>query len=915
MDNHVSKAFLQQKQQSCRRELATIRELGDPIDQALSYEALLYDVLMWQGLTPEVREHIFFIEWEENRYSLLFWPVHQETVDQKLGPEPVSDLLSQNQTECVLAASLVGFTEELQDTAQEANGRILLLDGTDIDALCSIEWSFSQMMRFKLREMALYDQPNVNYLTYSAKRRVEEESALLLVPLEEWLSKGVDADARMFREDARPRWVDFEYGLIVEWPQLSTALQFIADESGHRQTLIVSGAAGSGKSTFLYAVGFRCALMSEVPIRYYNAAELRMSNIEMVIDEVIALPKGSVVLLDDLHQRAVLANKVIGAILSEGVGVKVVAATRPPYFTEVRETLRGAYGWRHFDVQRIDLEPAMIIDELIAQFARETSVQLPEGAVERLKREVGQDLTVLGWVLRHMEIDEAGAQLTYDEAVMKYRLAPLLAQPELGIEALALLYTVAFFEQFDVRLRKDYLRKLRFGEDLVNNLIVRGYLVRRREALGIGHANLARLYVNTLDKRMDLEWMPIVAERLKAEAGEVLADLEDVKIALLDTYFEKQEVDARSRAILNVFHYFAPEIHPTPLHQDIIYMVSAVERAMDLLILYFQRDPTGENSVSNSAFMCQVFAKLGRMDLAQQALNFILAQQAVHPDGTAQFVLDPLRVTTVKDFEEIRERTAIEDRDPDHLTVELLHRIYGTVDGVGNVADQVDFDRFHQTWLSAMALPSIAIVHGREHPRFGQTLKTVLANQDQEDGWFYPPEFCWSTARCVINLVQIGLSLDSSPIVGGRDWLLCLQLDDGRWRSPDWRWNPDEEMTAMCLYALLRAGLTRDHPAVQRAQEWLLSQKKHGCWNDNAHDTGHVVEALNALNFPLDELREPLRFLERRVSADDWYQTIIGKERRQSLEIGELANVLLEVETRYLFDYVRSILSSISTSR
>lgn len=70
-----------------------------------------------------------------------------------------------------------------------------------------------------------------------------------------------------------------------------------------------------------------------------------------------------------------------------------------------------------------------------------------------------------------------------------------------------------------------------------------------------------------------------------------------------------------------------------------------------------------------------------------------------------------------------------------------------------------------------------------------------------------------------------------------------------------------------------------------------------------------MIEALNAFGFPLDRLRAPLRFVERRVSTDDWYQTVIGEERRQSLEIGELANVLLEVETRYLFDYVRDILA------
>jgi len=117
-------------------------------------------------------------------------------------------------------------------------------------------------------------------------------------------------------------------------------------------------------------------------------------------------------------------------------------------------------------------------------------------------------------------------------------------------------------------------------------------------------------------------------------------------------------------------------------------------------------------------------------------------------------------------------------------------------------------------------------------------------------------------------------------------------------------------MTAMCLYAILLAGVTRDHPAVQQARDWLLEQENNGCWNDNAHDTGHVVEALNALDLRLEHLRAPLHFLERRVSADEWYQTVIGKERRQSLEIGELANVLLDVESRYLFRYVREVLAS-----
>jgi hypothetical protein len=903
MNNNPS-PYLEQMRQVFHRELAHIKGLKDPVEQALSYEALIYNVLAWQGLSIETKDHIFRFAWNGDPITLLFWPIHSESVQQPLSQEIIRARLPSKQPGCVLVASLVGFAEEMDKASQDEN--ILLLDGTDIDALCGIEWSFAEMLRFKQREMELYGQPGVNYLAYLAKQRKDEKPTALLTPIAEWLGKGTDLDAMMFREDARARWVDFERGLIVDWPQYAALSHFLEDKPGERKALIVSGTAGSGKSTFLYTVGFRC-LLSGIPVYYYNTAELQLSNIEILVDEVASLPNGSVVLIDDLHQRAVLVNKVIGGIVSERPDIKIVAATRPPYFAEVREALHGTYGWRPFAIERIDLQPTVIIDQLIAQFAREKNTHLSGGVIQELKLEVGQDITLLGWMLRHMETGQ-GIRLTYDEAVLKYRLTPLqTVLSGLWVEALALLYVVAFFEQFDVRVRGDFLESLGFDASLVERLITLGYIVKQNDALGIGHANLARLYIKTLDKRTELGWMAFLQERLKL-GHEDDQPSSAIRIALLDKYFAQRKVDARSRAILNICLYFVPEAKPTPLHQEMSSMTGAIERAIELLVLYFQRDPTGEHSVSNSAFMAQVFAKLGRMDLAEQAVDFAMAQQEVRSDGSAWFILDPLRVTSVKDWEKVKELLALEDKNPDPLTIQVLERVHGTLEGLNGIVERVDFNRAHQTWLSAHLLPSIMMARGRDHPRFEQTLKTVLINQDQERGWFYAPEFCWLTARCVINLALVGVPIDSPAIVKGRDWLLHLQFDDGRWHTPDWRWNPSEEMTAMSVYALTLAGVPHEHPSIQKAKDWLLSRQKDGRWNDNAHYTGHVVEALNAIDFPIDELRLPLRFMERSVSRDDWYQTIIGAKARQSLEIGELANMLLDVETKYLFDYVRSAL-------
>lgn len=905
--------FLQQKRESCQREIARIRGLGKTLDQVRTYEFQLLDVLKWQELGASYKDHVFTFQSRSKNYLIVFWPVDQESIDnsEKLGTEGIESLLSNNPSAIVLPASLVGFNESLIESARRSNGRILLVDGLDIDALCSLDWYFDEMIDFKQRQMELFGQPNVDYLSYSASRSKTQYVESLLVPLEDWLEKGLETEAQMFRDDVRARWIDFDKGLIVEWPELSMAESFAVDSKLSEEALIVGGAPGSGKSTFLYAVGHRCASQAQAPVRYFNLANLRDENIEAVIEQAKALPRNAVILFDDLHQKADLANKVIGAILGGNMGVKVIAATRPSYFSQVQEKLGGGFGWRDFQVKRIDLQSRNIVDQVIEQYSRKMKIKLQKGATQVVKAQVGQDLTVLGWGLRNFGADVTRVDTDFADALVKYRFTPLLSAVDRGVAALGVLYIITFFEQCDVKIANDFVLSFGFQKDLLDNLDALGYIDVKQVGLGVGHANLARLYVRTLDKRLDLNWFQALADRINQTTGTRPADLENMKIALLDSYFRRRDVAARGLAMKNVFEYLSPSRLVSPLHQDMIHMVRAVERAMSLLIQYFQRDPTGEHSVSNSAMMCQVFTKLGRMDLARQALEFISAQQVmVHGETSAEFIQDINRDTTIKDFQSIRSATEEEDEHPDPATTELLGQLSDVITDRRPLSKRTDFDKFRQTWLSATVLPPIELVLGKQHQRFAQTLRTVQDNQDKKLGGFYPLDFCWSTARCVINLANVGLSLESSEIAGGVEWLLRLQLGDGRWHSPDSKWNPDIEITAVCLQAILRGGISPKHPAVQSALKWLLSKQEDGYWNKNPHDTSHVVEALNDLNWSFDELRAALRFIEHRVSTDEWYQTVVGKERRQSLEIGELANVLLEIQTKYLFGYVRDTIGT-----
>lgn len=910
--------FWKQKQQACKQQLLNIRSLNDPIDQSLGYLSLLYDVFVFQGIYVNISDdsNVFKFDINGTRFLLFFWPTIRENVDKKLSAEAIETVVCTNDIDYFLACSLIGFENSLVvEYVLNSKKRILLLDGLDIDALCGLNWNFFDMLQFKQRELDLFGQPNVNYLAFIAKAtNKQEKPPPYLISLDNWLQKEEEVGIpKLFREDTKVRWIDFLKGVPVEWPQLPAINASLQNNKNEVQ--IISGLAGTGKSTLLYQIGYRYMTDVQASAFYLNASLFRLDNIENIIYEIDELPENSLVLIDDLHQRPVLANKIIGAILSEKRNIKLVCASRPAYLSHKDEKLYGAFGWRDFTINVINLQAKEIVDDLIRRYALLNNLDLPEGYIQKLKRDVGQDLTILGWMLRNLTTEaKIPEKISCEEAVIKYRLSPLvnlaIQSEELDFgnaaEVLAILYVVTFFEQFDIRLKQDIFPLFGLSSNLASNLIKIGYLSSNNDYLGIGHANLARLYLNSIEKYKDHGWIDILTERMNIQSD--TSPMANVKLALLDKYFKNRDVEARGRAMINVFEYFSPKIDMNPVHQEMTYTAGALERAMEMLLLYFQRDPSGENSVSNSAMMGQVFVKLGRVDLAKQALNFILMQQETDSNGNNKFVLDPLRVTTVRDFEQIKNVTEKEEKSPSEFTSQLLERVLGDKSRTPvSISEMTDFDNFHQTWLSATVLPLINLVEGNECDTFRRTLNTVLAGQDSR-GWFYPEMFCWSTARCIINLVNVGIPTNLKIIQNAINWLLSIQLEDGRWHSPDWLWNPDAEMTAMCLVAIISGGRKEDL-AVNKGLSWLLAQEANGTWNNNAHDTSHVIEVLNALDWPFEKLLRPLRFIEQRVSTDDWYRTVIGKERRQSLEIGELANVLLDVETKYLFSYVRDILA------
>lgn len=191
-------------------------------------------------------------------------------------------------------------------------------------------------------------------------------------------------------------------------------------------------------------------------------------------------------------------------------------------------------------------------------------------------------------------------------------------------------------------------------------------------------------------------------------------------------------------------------------------------------------------------------------------------------------------------------------------------------------------------WATSIVLP---VLFEMEMMDSLEKAKIPIFSLQSKEGFFGNPDLPWLTARIIINLIDSGTKTSDQTVQRSVNWLKkTQQIDDGGWHSSDNYFNPDFEVSAMCMVALLKGGVSKEDPLIQNGLRYLeYSQSPNGSWGNNSHFTAHVLEAIFYGQEDNDSpsFQRGLYFL--RSSLQDWGKTW------QPHSIGEIFYILSNI--------------------
>jgi hypothetical protein len=193
-----------------------------------------------------------------------------------------------------------------------------------------------------------------------------------------------------------------------------------------------------------------------------------------------------------------------------------------------------------------------------------------------------------------------------------------------------------------------------------------------------------------------------------------------------------------------------------------IEMIMSIWRSIDGLLQKMEEqqaeDPTWGKAISSCFFAIQGLCTVGKKEAVKESILFIRDCYKV-VDG--QLEINLTKLSTVADFDQIRERMAWEEREGG------LSLDYGL-----ETSDIIDIDRFHANWACGLAIGAEAYVKDLSTDELTK-LAIAVENRVVEGGYFYPSRVPWLSARVLMGLSLCGRNIENSHVVKKvADWLL-----------------------------------------------------------------------------------------------------------------------------------------------
>lgn len=722
---------------------------------------------------------------------------------------------------------------------------------SDIDALASRHCDFWDWIGYKLWRRIVLGRPEAET---AFERQFYDEYSKACIGEHPRSVPTLAAVLESWPEDYR-QWVDH--------PSAQESLRAL---EGGRGCLLV-GASASGKTALAVEIGNTLRLQG----RAVNYAALGQYN--GVGREFVTLllrgESGSVLIADDLQSNPTMSRMLLAvagaARRARGLTAPLVVATSWPEYAE------EAAAWQE-ECLLVPVRAEQISGRLVRRYAD----RLSAADLESVKEQFGSDLVLLRLGLeRSTQLRRTARGEEVVEELWRHRTKGMRSS---DADARKTAVVTASLGRYDIAAPGQFVAaEARVGGDVIEDLLSTGLLRRFGAAVSLGHRSVASLIGGWLESHGG--WDGLIAARGPKSPSDVALDYlrsqgtalaVDVLRALQARagFRDRPRLSRSAAALVEVWDAFNA-------------VVERIERQEML-------DPTWGNSLSSATFAVQSLVEVGKRSLTRDSLAFLRGHWRLK-SGVLELLTEGLG--TASDFEKIRECMATEDK---------LERVSRPHDWM--MAEMVDVDRFHRTWLGGLILCAEAAAS--QDARTPSRLADAMEAQQLEDGAFYPRRVPWSTGRVLLGLGACGRKVENSlPVRRAVDWLLRDRAEggasqNGLWEGGTGTWNSVLETTAMIVIALLAVGLPSDDRRLSPAKSFLRSAKSEWATPGHELDGAQAVQASLELGTPWEEVAREAQQLSMWARGEALWRTATlsaAETLQESCRVAQIAQHLVHI--------------------
>jgi|GEM_PF-2611483 len=328
-----------------------------------------------------------------------------------------------------------------------------------------------------------------------------------LLLIEEYLKKDKENKPHFFRFEG-PLWIDFEKGYIVEREETEEILNKLEKEQ-----VFITGEPGSGKSTILGIVGYKLRNKNK-PVFILPFKEI--SKIEKKDEIIKNLEKiNGYLFLDDVH-----LNKEAGRYFKNNMKRRILFSGRKPtekegIMDEIDQKLKNG----------IEIKPDNNTKRKIIERFKEITKCSFAKEIEDTLLEIGNLMLLSLQLEAHINDREIKELKPIHSQVKDYIEEVKKSIPE----ADEIFLPIALFYQFEIAIRKDFLKsELGIKEEAISKMVEKREIseieINNRKYLSLYHSQVAEVFFQTYIEFDDLG--SLAKKKLQIDSDWILGFLE-----------------------------------------------------------------------------------------------------------------------------------------------------------------------------------------------------------------------------------------------------------------------------------------------------------------------------------------------------------------------------------------------------